>query len=100
MNRRRRVEVQIEQREISLFAGSGANLKNGPLPMFGNVSGPCEFAACPTCGSPGMLLLAGAVAQQSLDLTALEHGAKSGAIHLHRSASGHWWVCAQSLHPG
>ena len=99
MRRKRRVEIHIEHREISIFSslapppaqslnattsGSGAILKVGS-------------STCPTCGSPELVLLTDAVTRASFDVTALNQGMRDGRIHYHRTPSGEWWLCAKSL---
>jgi hypothetical protein len=98
----RRVELHIERREISLFATPGAFPVQAGSCAKPDGSGLMQVrpTACPTCGSPDLLPLADAVAPSTLDLAALQQGVKTGSVHLHRSASGEWWVCGQTFHPG
>jgi hypothetical protein len=56
-------------------------------------------AVCPTCGSSNLVLLADAITRNQLDLAALNQGMQDGSVHVHRSPSGEWWICTQSLHP-
>jgi hypothetical protein len=96
MKRKRRVSLQIEHREIALFASP-------PEPQPGEAPGGQPVAArpekCPVCGAPDMLPLADAVATAALSLAALHEGMQRNRFHLHYSPAGRWWVCKQSLNP-
>jgi hypothetical protein len=100
MKRKRRVEIQIEHSEISLFAGSVAGVSRTPASAAGTPRGAERPAVCPTCGSPKLLLLAEAMAAGELKKTSLQTLVESGSFHLHCSASGEWWVCSPSIHGG
>jgi hypothetical protein len=91
----RRVELQIERREITVFAGSGGKL---PQPLREGDAGKPEPRACPACGSTTVRLLAQAVASPQMDMAALQQGIEDGSVHLHQSPDGAWWVCLPSLH--
>lgn len=105
MRRKRRVEVHIEHREISIFtggsaaAGRTADFYRAGLPT-SDTTGVLQggHAACPTCGSRDLVMLTEAVADKRLDLSALNQGMQDGSIHFHRSPSGEWWICTKSLH--
>ena len=99
MKKRRRVEINIEHREISIFS------RQSPQPGQPYRASAHDAAAilrveppgCPTCGSPELILLTDAVTRASLDVAALNQGMHEGRIHYHRSDSGQWWLCAKSL---
>lgn len=99
MKRKRRVEIQIEHREISIYSGAGP--PPGQAVNFSASDGTglmqVRHAACPACGSLDLALLTDAVARARLDLVALNQGMQDGSIHLHRSPSGEWWICNKSL---
>lgn len=99
MRRRRRVEIQIERREIALYSGGGplpAQVTNLSRPD-GPGSPPVAHTSCPACGSPDLLPLADAVSYARLDLSLLNQGMESGSVHFHSSPSGEWWLCIRSL---
>ena len=98
MSKKRRVEIHIEHREISIFSARvpkspqtfhSPALKAAPIPRVD--------PACPTCGSPDLVPLAKALAQVRFDIAVLNQGMQDGRIHYHRSPSGEWWLCAKSL---
>ena len=99
MKRKRRVEIHIEHREISIFSS------HSPLPAQPfHPAAPSSAAilqvgnpGCPTCGSPELVLLTDAVSRTRFDVTALNQGMQSGRIHYHRSPTGEWWLCSKSL---
>jgi hypothetical protein len=62
-----------------------------PGPALGN-----PFETCPTCGSRSMSLLAETL--PGLDMNLPNRDIDGSCVHLHRSPSGEWWVCKQSLH--
>jgi len=96
----RRVELQIEHREISIFAAPGGNIPNWPSPTSPEGSGlrHTKIETCPTCGSSEMLLLTEAISPTGAGLANLQHGMEAGTVHLHCSPSGEWWICTQSIH--
>jgi hypothetical protein len=99
VKRKRRIEIEIERREISVFsrAASGA----GDVPSAagsaaqGNVT--AKPAACPRCGSEEMIPLAEAVTRPEFKRISGQSALESGRIHLHCTAAGEWWVCWRSL---
>jgi hypothetical protein len=95
MKKKRRVVVQIEHCEFSMFAATGA----AQMGQDGSEPKPSKPEVCPTCGSAGMLPLAEAVLMGALNVATLQSGAENGSVHLHCAASREWWVCKQSLHP-
>jgi hypothetical protein len=99
MKKKRRVELHIEHREISLFAGPGGLIDQHTLSTRPDVSGlQCTRPeVCPNCGSFEMFLLKEVVASPGIDLSAIQRGMECGTLHIHRSADGAWWVCTQSL---
>jgi hypothetical protein len=102
MKKKRRVELQIERREISLFARTRGMMTQAAVPTGPEVSGlRCvQPNSCPTCGSADLLLLADATGSLGLDLGTLQLGVETGKVHIHRSVSDEWWVCIRSLHHG
>jgi len=97
LKKRRRVEFHIEHREVTVFAGpSGLAGLRSVSAGFG-ASGFLAPLTCPVCGSAQLLLLAETVASPGIDLRALQQGMEDGSVHLHCSADGAWWVCAESL---
>ena len=104
MRKKRRVELHIEHREISVFATSGSMPAYAPAHPSDLVPSDASLvevraAACPTCGSPNLVLLTDTVASDRLDLAALNQGMQDGSVLVHRSPSGEWWICARSLPP-
>lgn len=100
MRRKRRVELHIEHREISIFAGAGL-LRGEPVDLSrsdGTGMMQVRHAACPACGSTALALLTDAVSDSRLDLATLNQGMQNGSVHFHRSPSGEWWICTRSLH--
>lgn len=99
MKTKRRVELHIEHREISLFVRAGGVPTQAALSTRPDVSGLRRVKpnACPTCGSTDLLLLADATTSLGIDLAALQLGVEQGIVHIHRSVSGEWWICAPSL---
>lgn len=100
MKRKRRVELHIERREISVFAGAGMFPgQSADLPrQDGTGLLPASHFACPTCGAVNMILLTDAVSSSGLDLAALNQGMQNGSVHFHRAPSGEWWICTKSFH--
>jgi hypothetical protein len=97
LKKRRRVEFHIEHREVTVFAGAGGFA--GPQDARVGFGG-SELAApliCPVCGSAQLLLLTETVASPGIDLRGLQQGMEDGSVHMHCSADGAWWICAESL---
>jgi len=97
---KRRVELHIERREISVFAGSGA-LCAQPVDQARQDEAeplPAKHRICPTCGSQDVILLTDAVSSPRMDLAALNLGMQNGKVHFHLATSGEWCVCAESLY--
>jgi hypothetical protein len=95
LKKRRRVEFHIEHREITVFAGGLAAAQSARA-GFGASDG-LQPHACPVCGSFQLLVLAEAVSSPDMDLRALQQGMQDGSVHMHSSADGAWWICAESL---
>jgi hypothetical protein len=105
----RRIEVTVERETVTMLvrglakdgkeewaSGNGGPESERlelppPAPALSN-----PFETCPTCGSRSMGLLAEAL--PGLDLTLPHQDIDGSCVHLHRSPSGEWWVCKQSLH--
>jgi len=105
----RRVEVTVERETVTLLLRSQA--KGGAEQPAERVAAHAlessqqsqcapelkpPFASCPICGADGMVLLSEAL--PGLDLTVPWQEIEGNRVHLHRSPSGDWWVCKQSLH--
>jgi hypothetical protein len=99
MSKKRRVEIQIEHREISIFSGRMPSASQSFHPPALQAVPVLQVAnlACPTCGSPHLVSLAEAISQVHFDVTDLNQGMQDGRIHYHRSPSGEWWLCSKSL---
>jgi hypothetical protein len=99
MKKKRRVELHIEHREISLYVGPGGLVGKHSAPAIPSVSGLQRVRpeACPDCGSSDLQLLTEFVSSVGIDLATLQRGMENGSVHLHRSPDGEWWVCAESL---
>lgn len=99
MKRRRRIEVRIEHREISVFssqhgpAGDQAG-KGAESSIVGNSAAP---ATCPSCGSNQLLSLTEVIVSPGLDIVSLQNGVNRGIFHLHRNSAGEWLICRESL---
>jgi hypothetical protein len=106
VRRKRRIELHIEHREISVFASAGTSYapstdRIDPIDMSrtdGASLSKSRQSACPTCGSPELVLMTDAVTNSRLDLATLNQGMQNGSVHFHRSPSGEWWICTRSLH--
>jgi hypothetical protein len=97
VRKKRRVELQIEHREVSIFTGpSRQTIDFHQSDTTGSLQ--VGHAACPTCGSPELQMLSDAATNFRFDLAALNKGIQDGSIHFHRSHSGEWWICTKSLH--
>jgi len=96
---KRRVELHIEHREISVFAGTGASPAQPVDPVRQDAAGPlpAKHRTCPTCGSQDVILLTDAVSSPRTDLAALNLGMQNGRVHFHLDPSGEWWICTESL---
>jgi hypothetical protein len=101
VKKRRRVEFQIEHREISIYASSSGLSGTVPSPTPTEIGGLLYLKPeiCPTCGSPGMTPLAESLAALNTDLATLQRRINEGSVHLHRSPAGEWRLCTRSLHP-
>jgi hypothetical protein len=97
---KRRVELHIEHREISVFAGAGTLPAQPADPARQDGAGPlpAKQRTCPTCGSHDVILLTDAVSSPRMDLAALNLGMQNGKVHFHLAPSGEWWICTKSLH--
>jgi hypothetical protein len=101
VKKKRRVELHIEHREISIFARPGQSQRQViemPWPEGAGLS-QIRRMACPNCGSD-LILLTDAVTHAHLDLALLTLGMQEGRIHFHRSNSGDWWICTKSFQQG
>jgi hypothetical protein len=94
VRKKRRLELHIERREISVFARprqvTDLSSAEGADAM------QMSQTACPTCGSKDLILLTEAVTQKHLDFALLNQGMQEGSIHYHRSNSDEWWICTKS----
>lgn len=105
MKRRRRIEVLIERRELSIFSASspGGEARAGGMADGAEIRGAQENgtekpARCPTCGSTEMLRLSEAMALVALDPIPPGSGSERSKVHCMFSASEECWVCKPSLH--
>jgi hypothetical protein len=98
MIRRRRIEVHIEHRELSVFSVFGEMTPEGAGGKPGG-SGLREMRpeTCPVCGSTEMVPLAEGVASAGLEMAAVREGLEKSKFHLQHTDSGAWWVCRPSL---
>jgi hypothetical protein len=95
LKKRRRIEVLIERRELSIYGISpfGGDTKiggfEGERPLI-----------CATCGSTEMLRLTEAMTLIALDPVPAGSSAERSNVHCTFSASDECWVCKPSLHLG
>jgi len=99
VRRKRRVEIHIEHREISIFSSYAPQPVPPVHPYQPDSARILQLAnpGCPTCGSPELVLLTEAVTHARLDLIDLNQRMQDGLVHYHRSPSGEWWLCSKSL---
>ena len=105
MKKMRRIEIQIERRELSIF---GAALSVATADGTERTIQKDELARsklsdklperCPTCDSTEMLLLADAIALATRSSVNRSEPVVLPDCHLHCSGSNEWWVCKPSLH--
>jgi hypothetical protein len=95
MKKKRRIEIEIEHREFSMFVSPDTR-QVGPQGRAPEASKP---DACLTCGADGMLPLADAVRAAGWNAATLRHDIEQGGLHVQRTRSGEWWICKQSLPP-
>jgi hypothetical protein len=105
LKKRRRIEVLIERRELSIFgvASPGEEVKFGGGAPGTSDRGTPETdeerpAKCPTCGSTEMLTLNEAMALIALDPVPPGSTAERSNVHCMYSISDECWVCKPSLH--
>ena len=103
LKKRRRIEVLIERRELSIFgippvAGAVPGGESGASPR--SRLEKCEErpSRCPTCGSTEMLRLSEAMALMALDPLSPGSSAERSNVHCTFSISEECWVCKPSLH--
>jgi hypothetical protein len=104
LKKRRRIEVLIERRELSIF---GVSSVAGETKIGGGAGGSDGRAAsrseedkpsiCPTCGSTEMLRLSEAMALVALDPVPPGSSAERSNVHCMFSTSDECWVCKPSL---
>ena len=105
LKKKRRVELHIEHREITVFAGPGGMAgQQSPRAACSPQASPGASSemlalshACPVCGSFQLVPLAETVSSPGIDLRVLQQGMADGSVHLHRSPDGAWWICTASL---
>ncbi len=99
MKKRRRIEVLIERRELSIFGipppGGG---QGGASPGSWLEKREERPSRCPTCGSTEMLPLSEAMALMALDPLSPGSSAERTNVHCTFSISEECWVCKPSLH--
>jgi len=105
LKKRRRIEVLIERREMSIYGvsplGGGTNIggfESGTKPRGASESEAERPAICPTCGSTEMLRLSEAMTLIALDPVSPGSSAERSNVHCVFSASEECWVCKPSLH--
>jgi hypothetical protein len=100
MKRIRRIQVQVERRELSVFlSGSAPDLSSavsevGAVSASGSGLLDLRPAQCINCGSTYIEPIAEALAD--LSMTELRKVIEGGQFHLQQSASGSWWICRRS----
>ena len=105
MKKRRRIEVLIERRELSIFgvASVGGEGKSGGGAGEASSRGAPDNgeerpASCPTCGATEMLTLNEAMALVALDPVPPGSSPERSNVHYTFSNSEECWVCKPSLH--
>jgi len=93
MTKRRRVMVEIEQRELTLRSGQSPKMWSRDE---------ARPAACAICGSRRVLSLAEALTEAlavpGLTQELMDFSSAADRVHLGRSPGGAWWICGESLH--
>jgi hypothetical protein len=107
VKRKRRIEIRIERRELSVFSSfasnSSASDKSGAQEDSESIAaGPMQEKPdrCPTCGSTELMLLADAMVLASRDSLKAESPKRLIKFHLQCSDANEWWVCRPSLDSG
>jgi hypothetical protein len=105
LKKRRRIEVLIERRELSIFGvcSVAGDAKFGDIAgeadsSWASGSGEDKPASCPTCGSTEMLRLSEAMTLVALDPAPPGASAERSNVHCMFSTSKECWVCKPSLH--
>ncbi len=102
MKRTRRVSIEIEHREISIFltlsgsqvaAESSVSLSSEPVPRD---SGPVP-AACPICGAPWVFVTPRAGGSQGSHLEQVSSAFQQLGLHPPLFAGGMFLICRQSF---
>ena len=102
---RRRIEIHIERRELSLLLRPAEERVTESPPVVEGDRARCHPPpghapeACPVCGSTELLSLADAAGLASFDPRSLQSKIQEGEAHLHCSPSGDWWICTKFLPP-
>jgi len=98
MKRKRRIEVQIEHREFSVFSAYGEMTQAWPgCTTSGSGLREMRPEACPVCGATEMVPLAEGMASAGLAMSVLRDGLENCKFHVQHTGSGAWWVCRHSL---
>ena len=104
MKKKRRIQVLIERRELSISGisppGGGAtpgNSEGRASPRGGQHMPEERPSRCPTCGSAEMLRLGEAMALVALDPLSPRSSAERSNVHCTFSISEECWVCKPSL---
>ena len=104
MKKKRRIEVFIERRELSIFgipppdvgakpgSESGASIRGAPEKREERPT------RCATCGSTEMVPLSEAMALMALDPALQGSSTERSNVHCTFSISEECWVCKPSLH--
>jgi hypothetical protein len=105
LKKRRRIEVLIERRELSIhgvlpFAGEPnlGSVESGAKNREASDNDAERPSICPTCGSTEILRLSEALALIALDPVPPGSSAERSNVHCMFSASEECWVCKPSLH--
>ena len=101
MKRKRRIEVQIERREVSVFSAFGNTAPVWPgSATTGSGLREMRPEVCPVCGAAEMVPLAEGMAAAGLAMAVFRDGLENSKFHLQHTGSGDWWVCRPSLEQG
>lgn len=100
MRRKRRVELHIEHREVSIFAaGPPVSRQAIDFRQLNATSlSPVIHPPNPSRGSLELQMFAGSVTNFRPDLAVLNGTMQNGSVPLHRSLSGERQICTESLH--
>ena len=105
--KKRRIEIQIERRELSVFSSPASNSDAGDTNEKHEFGAPFPGShlqdkpeRCSTCGSTDMVLLSDAMLLATPGSFQSESPVTLIHCHLQCSRSNEWWVCRPSLDLG